>query len=69
MWDAKGIGIGDPLPTLEAEYGKLFKRPNWREYWKESRGEIPDIDALLDELDREKLSYARNSISPLPLPS
>ena len=37
----------------DAEYDKLFAPPNWRDYWKASWGQVPDIDALLDELDRE----------------
>ncbi len=24
--------------------------PNWRDYWKPSWGDVPDIDGLLDEL-------------------
>ena len=35
------------------EYDKLFGPPNWRDYWKKSWGDVPDVDALLDELERE----------------
>ena len=55
LWDAKGVGIWILTAATDEEYGKLFKRANWKDYWKESWGDIPDIDALLDELDREEL--------------
>lgn len=53
IWEAHGIGIWIPTAPTQAEYDKLFALPNWRRYWKDSWGEVPDVDALLDELDRE----------------
>ena len=50
---AFGIGIWILTAATQEEYDKLFGPPNWRAFWKESWGEVPDIDALLDELDRE----------------
>jgi len=53
LWAAKGTGIWILTAASQEEYDKLFGPPNWRAYWKESWGQVPDIDALLDELDRE----------------
>ena len=55
LWAAKGIGIWILTAATQEEYDKLFGPPNWRDYWKESWGEAPDIDSLLAELDREAL--------------
>jgi len=54
VWDAAGIGIWILTAADQAAYDKLFDAPNWRDYWKSSWGEIPDIDALLDELIAEE---------------
>lgn len=51
--DAFGVGIWILTAATQAQYDLLFKPPNWKDFWKESWGIIPDIDALLDELDRE----------------
>jgi len=53
LWAAKGTGIWILTAASQEEYDKLFRPPNWRGYWRESWGQVPDIDALLDELDRE----------------
>ena len=53
LWAAKGTGIWILTAASQEEYDKLFAPPNWRAYWKASWGQVPDIDALLDELDRE----------------
>jgi hypothetical protein len=53
VWEAFGIGIWILTAATQAEYDKLFRPPNWRAYWKKSWGEAPDVDALLDELERE----------------
>lgn len=52
IWDACGIGIWILTAANQAEYDRLFQPPNWRDYWKASWGNVPDIDTLLDELDR-----------------
>lgn len=49
-WDADGIGIWILTAANQEEYDKLFKPANWRDYWKPSWGEIPDIDDLLDSI-------------------
>lgn len=53
VWDAFGTGIWILTAATQDEYDKLFGPPNWRDYWKTSWGEIPDIDALLAELDED----------------
>lgn len=35
LWDKFGVGIWIIVDATEEEYDKLFKPPNWREYWKE----------------------------------
>ena len=35
----------------QEQYDLLFKKPNWRDYWKDSWGDIPDIDKLLSEIE------------------
>jgi hypothetical protein len=50
LWDSFGVGIWIITAATQAEYDKLFKPPNWKEFWKPSWGEIPDIDALLAEI-------------------
>lgn len=52
LWEANGTGIWILTAATQEEYDKLFKPPNWRDFWKASWGQVPDIDALLDELDR-----------------
>lgn len=50
VWDAAGTGIWILTDATQEEYDKLFKPPNWRDYWKSSYG-IPDIEDLLREID------------------
>ncbi len=50
-WETYGVGIWIVTSADQEGYNKLFAPPNWREYWKASWGELPDIDALLDELE------------------
>jgi len=54
LWDAMGLGVYILTAANQSEYDKLFAPPNWKDYWKSSWGDIPDIDALLDELIREE---------------
>jgi hypothetical protein len=54
LWDKFGIGIWILTAADQEQYDKLFKPPNWKDYWKPSWGEIPDIDTLLDELCEEE---------------
>jgi hypothetical protein len=54
VWASFNIGIWILTGADQENYNKLFAPPNWRDYWKDSWGEIPDVDKLLDELDREE---------------
>jgi len=49
QWETAGIGIWILVAASDEEYDKLFKKPNWRQYWK-SKYDI-DLDALLEEMD------------------
>lgn len=51
IWESFGVGIWILTGSDQANYNKLFQPPNWRDYWKSSWGEIPDIDALIEELN------------------
>jgi Holliday junction resolvase len=58
-WDKFGIGIWILTAATQEEYDKLFKPPNWRDFWKEEF-RVPtqeDIDAMLDDLRREDEPY------------
>lgn len=57
MWEKHGLGIWILVAANQSEYNKLFGPPNFRDYWKASWDERPDIDAMLDELnlDNEQL--------------
>lgn len=52
-WGAGGIGIWILNAATQEEYDKLFKPPNWRDYWK-PQWKVPsitDIDKLLEEME------------------
>jgi hypothetical protein len=49
-WEAKGVGIWIVTSADQEGYDVLFKPPNWRNYWRKSWGELPNIDRLLDEM-------------------
>jgi hypothetical protein len=50
-WERFGVGIWILTGADQANYDKLFKFPNMRDYWKPSWGELPDIDKLLDAIE------------------
>lgn len=51
IWDQYGLGIWIITAATEEEYDKLWKTPNWRDYWKPRYDEyLIDVDTLLDEL-------------------
>jgi len=50
-WEKHGIGIWIIVGATDEEYRKLFKPPNWRDYWKPQYDEELTVDQLLDELD------------------
>lgn len=51
VWEKHGVGIWILVAATEDEYDKLFGPPNWRDYWRPSYGDLPDIHAMLDELN------------------
>lgn len=51
LWDSFGCGIWILTAADEDEYSKLFSPANWKDYWKSSWGDIPDIDTLLDQIE------------------
>jgi len=53
LWESKGIGIWILTAATQEQYDLLFQPPNWRQFWKDSWGEVPDMNALLDEIRRE----------------
>ena len=50
--DKFGFGIWILTEATEEQYDRLFKPPNWKDYWKTNYGPI-DIDSLLDTLKDE----------------
>lgn len=54
IWEKFSTPIWIITGAGEEDYAKLFQPANWREYWKKTWGELPDIDKLLDELIREQ---------------
>ena len=53
-WDRKGVGIWILTAASQDAYDTLFQPPNWKQFWKASWGQLPDIDALIDELARDQ---------------
>ena len=51
-WECAGIPIWILTAATQDQYDLLFKSPNWREFWKRSF-DVPDVDAMIDELARE----------------
>lgn len=51
------VGIWILTDGSEKQYQRLFKPPNWLDYWKDSWGDPrsymngPDIDAILDQIE------------------
>jgi hypothetical protein len=50
IWESFGVGIWILTDATQDEYDKLFRPPNWRDYWKTSWGVLPDIERLLSEI-------------------
>lgn len=50
VWEKMGVGIWIMTEANQTEYDKLFDRPNWRAFWKPAWSQVPDIAALLDQL-------------------
>jgi len=64
IWEKYGIGIwiigakskqDCTKEHMLEEYERILLNspPNWRDFWKDSWDEKPDIDKMLEELDRE----------------
>ncbi len=51
-WQKFGVPIWILTAATEEQYGLLFGPPNWLDFWKPSF-QIPDVDAMIDELARE----------------
>lgn len=51
IWEHYKAGIWILTAATQEQYDLLFAPPNWRDYWKPSYGDFPDIDKLLLELD------------------
>lgn len=49
VWEAHGIGIW--IITGNEDYHKLFKPPNWRDYWKPRYDDIPTVDEIMESID------------------
>jgi len=47
-WESFGLGVWILTGADQENYDKLFKPPNFRDYWKDSY-DPPDIDSILDE--------------------
>jgi len=48
IWEKHGVGIWILTAASEEEYDKLFKPPNWREFWKEKYDD--DVAELKDAM-------------------
>lgn len=51
LWESFGIGIWILTGADQRNYDKLFSPPNWRDYWRDSWGDLPDLDALIEEMN------------------
>jgi hypothetical protein len=57
-WEALGVGVWILVAGTEEEYAKLFKKPNFMDYWKpawtaEREELIAAMEALYDEYDSQ----------------
>jgi len=53
LWELHKGRIWILTAATDEEYAKLFKPPNFRDYWKPSWGKLPNIDDLLRAIDEE----------------
>jgi hypothetical protein len=54
VFERYNVGIWILTSATQEQYDLLFKEPNWRDYWKDSWGDIPDIDKLLAEIEDDE---------------
>jgi hypothetical protein len=55
LWESFGVPIWILTAATAAQYSLLFASPNWRKFWRDS-DQLPgiaDIDAMLDEMNRD----------------
>lgn len=60
-WEKSGVGIWILTAGTQEEYDKLFAPPNWRQFWKPSWGQLPDVDALIEELVQQHREAQREA--------
>lgn len=53
VWEDYKCGIWILTAASQEEYDKLFAPPNFRQFWKPSWDERPDVEAMIDELAKE----------------
>lgn len=54
LWDKFGCGVWIIAAATEEEYRKLFRPPNWRNYWKDKYDEeIQELKEAMDDLFEE----------------
>ena len=49
IWEKHGTGIW--IITSNEGYDKLFKPPNWRDYWKKKYDDIPTVDEIMESIN------------------
>ena len=64
-WERAGIPIWILTAATQEQYDLLFGPPNWRDFWRPSF-EPPDVDAMLEELFREREKEIAEENSALP---
>lgn len=55
IWEKHNVGIWILVAPTDEEYDKLFKPPNWRDYWKPAWDLEPTVDEILDEFNEPTL--------------
>ena len=50
IWTEFGVGIWILTAATQEQYDRLFRPPNWRDYWKPKYGIVP-VEELLRQLD------------------
>lgn len=53
-WEKFRRGIWIMTAANQEQYDLLFHPPNWRDYWKPSYGELPDVDYLMEQMKVEQ---------------
>ena len=53
IWEKYQVGIWILTDATQEQYDKLFKPPNWRDFWKPVWDEEPKRNDVIDELHKE----------------